>query len=1350
MSGSIRGSRPSRTVSGASRGAGTGSPYAGSFGQSSSGRNSSACSTLYGADFLDSDICRSEGCKTLADYCLALRKNHKFDFCCLSLQGTGTNGGSVVSGASNVPTPGASSDTEPFLTNLMYPFRGGKGSNANQFRRPGSGSNGLLGQAFAGGLYGETETGNDTSEEWRDMQLVPGGFLLPFPHEGTCSGTVTEGEGGFVKYVTKYVYEDEISSMTTARGIREALPCSKFHRFDEEDQSQLVPQGGNFGKARKLNEVYNFVAQAPGQSESTLLVVKKRPGPGNDPAVHNLFVDPGGSAQANEGESNRNLPNDATAQKTPVGGGEQVGATPAAGVPTFQPTPATGGSGNSQDTQPDPLPDPLPESNPDTHPQSGDQHPDQFRGNFFSNEPAQNNPGSANTEQHPADSQPGGGEHQPGGGEQQPDHSPSQAQPNNQGDADQFRGNFFSNEPAQGNPGPANTEQRPSDSQPNRQDQQPGQIPSQQLPSNPDGGDQFRGEFFGNRPAQGNPGPANTEQRPSDSRPGGQDQRPGQSPSQEQPQNPDSGDQFRGQFFGGEPAPGNTGQHPDDSRPGGSDQQPDQSSNSEDNFQGQFFTPPQDTRPSQQGNGNSHAITQPQSQPASQGNDESSNDFGSQFFSPPDNDRPYQNEGSNSASVIPQPQAQGSAENTFHDQFFPSTNHARPQTEDTEPEGSPNQESNPATNADEGFADQFFGLPSSQSNPQSPGSSRPESSTDRTSSEHGTGRPESGDHFSNNFFGRPSPEDSSSDENPGGYQAPGGSAQLNSDAPPDEKFSGQFFGKHPNTGDQGKPRLGDRPSSGTDVNSQDNPVSQNFAHDFFGKPVIQGEASDGERPSTPGAGFFTPATDSNAGQGHSENHQFSQDFFDKISEEAGSQDETDIPGFQLPDQGPSVSTNIGDTPIQLTPEKVVIGSETFDRGSSPSSAVVNGQNFSWNADKFFGPSASIPFPSSDAPDPVAIAGGESFTVHPDHLEVEGTSVPRPSGSESSQFVVDGQTFQLNPSQLIVPDLDIPLPSAGGPTPFVYKGQTLSADESFLFAGTTSIPISPSGIVRYNGEDLTITASSVLGPGTSIPLTPSTTFSEATYGSLTISVAPSEVIIGGLDVKNIQDGMTTLTTVIDGQTLEVGPNGVEIGSTTISLPESMPSFEITTIGDVTLSLGPTEVVVDGSTYTVTPGSPSTTTVVDGQTLVICPTGVHLEGSTVALPTVAAEITADAISVGATKAVIDGTTYAIGSNAAEQTITIGSETIRLGTEGVVLPEMTLGNGMVIPETTLSPNTAAAQPGSGFITTTNPANQIPSATSSSEAGPDSGSKRGFQPSIFPLMGLHIGLLALLIVML
>ena len=471
-----------------------------------------------------------------------------------------------------------------------------------------------------------------------------------------------------------------------------------------------------------------------------------------------------------------------------------------------------------------------------------------------------------------------------------------------------------------------------------------------------------------------------------------------------------------------------------------------------------------------------------------------------------------------------------------------------------------------------------------------------------------------------------------------------------------------------------------------------------------------------------GSSGSSAGSGSSASEGQtSPNQGFAQSYFG-ASTGAGSssQPESDSKGSQIqpifplpgarPQNNPSVSTNIGGTPVKLGTQNVVIGTQTFSRGTSPTSAVVGGQTFDWDANTFAGPSANLSFPQQNARSPSVVVGGENFAVHQESVDFAGKTIRRPAKPSPSPFEANSQIFYINPSQIISPETDIGFIPTTTPKPFTYDGDTLSADASYLFAGSTSIPIPDSGIVEYKGKKLDVESNKIIAPETTIPLTPSQTYSDITLGSLTISVAPSGAILGNLDIKNIQSGMKPIITTLAGQRVEIGPSGIEVGSTTtIPYPTAPPittspiPFRVIDCGHLSVTVSGTTAIVDGRTFTCPPGSPTTSTVISNRILEIGPSGVHFDATTVDLPTITPETTAQAISVGASEAVIGGKTYPVGPGATSQTVYVGGEIVTVGPEGVIVPAVTLGNGIVVPASTIAPDVTATSTGGGFTTVT-----------------------------------------------
>ena len=450
---------------------------------------------------------------------------------------------------------------------------------------------------------------------------------------------------------------------------------------------------------------------------------------------------------------------------------------------------------------------------------------------------------------------------------------------------------------------------------------------------------------------------------------------------------------------------------------------------------------------------------------------------------------------------------------------------------------------------------------------------------------------------------------------------------------------------------------------------------------------------------------------------------------------------------------PTKTLKLDSVPVVLQTDEIVLGSKTFSHGSAHTSVVYNGQTYHWDASELVGPETTVDFPSEDSVAPRVTAGGQVFSVYPSQLKGSGTNIALPNNAKASPFVYKGHTFLVNPSQLIAPDTSITLPPATRMTPFIDDSHPYSFHASQFIAPSTTIPLSSdSGVIKYEGQTLTVKPSQIIGASTTIPLlseaqawnaaslsaittgglvfslAPSTAvigsstyfflpgkapvtvvaygqtltvgpkgvqfgtidipmtsnphrFLAVTQGDLTFSIAPSEVILNG-HTDRIRSGMAPITTIINGQTVRIGTHGVGLISTTVPLPPAQPSLSIVTKGDLIFSLAASEVVLQGKTYSVASSKAPITTAINGQAIKIGPKGIHIDGTTVDLPSVPTSVVVRAdgltFAVEHTDAVISGTTYAIGIGAATQTIVVGSETIRLGSAGVMLPTTTIPPG------------------------------------------------------------------------
>ena len=299
--------------------------------------------------------------------------------------------------------------------------------------------------------------------------------------------------------------------------------------------------------------------------------------------------------------------------------------------------------------------------------------------------------------------------------------------------------------------------------------------------------------------------------------------------------------------------------------------------------------------------------------------------------------------------------------------------------------------------------------------------------------------------------------------------------------------------------------------------------------------------------------------------------------------------------------GPRARVNIA-----IESNKVVIGGQTYVAGSTPTSAVMNGQLFAVNPSHQAAPGSAntvLPVSPTTTPKPITV-NNVPIVIRSDYVVIDGQTIS--PGLFTTSVVYNGQTFTVNPSQLVAPGTTISRPS-------VVASNTLSA---------------------------------------------------VTAGGLTFSVDSTAAVISGTTFA-IGANAAPVTEVIGSQTVSFGPNGVGFASTTVPVP----GLSQVTAGGLTFSVGSTVAVISGTTYTIGAAASPTTAVIGGQTVSFGPNGVGFASTTVPVPGLS-QVTAGGLtfSVGSTVAVISGTTYTIGAAASPTTAVIGGQTVSFGPNGV----------------------------------------------------------------------------------
>jgi hypothetical protein len=191
--------------------------------------------------------------------------------------------------------------------------------------------------------------------------------------------------------------------------------------------------------------------------------------------------------------------------------------------------------------------------------------------------------------------------------------------------------------------------------------------------------------------------------------------------------------------------------------------------------------------------------------------------------------------------------------------------------------------------------------------------------------------------------------------------------------------------------------------------------------------------------------------------------------------------------------------------------------------------------------------------------------------------------------------------------------------------------------------------------------------------------------------VTVIVSPSNAIIGD---QTVNIGSTTAVVTQNGAVYTVGPSQVVGPSLVVNVPSTavravaapvttttLPTNIIILDGEPFSVIGSSVVVLGSSTITYGPSVPAQTSVVNGETITIGPSGVSFDGTTLggtAHPSGTQIGLAGGLSIteiGSTIAVIDGVTLTVGPSASAYTTVINGHTITAGSSGLGLGGTTL---------------------------------------------------------------------------
>ncbi|KAI1416708.1 hypothetical protein F5Y13DRAFT_99712 [Hypoxylon sp. FL1857] len=263
------------------------------------------------------------------------------------------------------------------------------------------------------------------------------------------------------------------------------------------------------------------------------------------------------------------------------------------------------------------------------------------------------------------------------------------------------------------------------------------------------------------------------------------------------------------------------------------------------------------------------------------------------------------------------------------------------------------------------------------------------------------------------------------------------------------------------------------------------------------------------------------------------------------------------------------------------------------------------------------------------------------------------------------------------------------PGATPVTVIVLPGQVIVDDHTFI-----DNPTRPTSTVVVGSETFVIDPSRVVGAGATVSRPPPNAGGVSApmpmpittnIGGLGVVYGPSIATIDGT-VFTIKP--TPTVAVIKGQTVTLGPTGIVFPSQTLHVAAGPGPIQTAVMGGELITvIGPDKVVIEGTTITYGPDSDLSstfTTVIDGDTILIAPTGIILHGQTLGGVTAAPGSTEYEIAGGATitqmgltAVEIGGETFHVGLDASTAVTTvIGDHTLTIGPKGVGMETWTLG--------------------------------------------------------------------------
>lgn len=263
------------------------------------------------------------------------------------------------------------------------------------------------------------------------------------------------------------------------------------------------------------------------------------------------------------------------------------------------------------------------------------------------------------------------------------------------------------------------------------------------------------------------------------------------------------------------------------------------------------------------------------------------------------------------------------------------------------------------------------------------------------------------------------------------------------------------------------------------------------------------------------------------------------------------------------------------------------------------------------------------------------ASGTPITVivQPNEVVIDDNTFTDNPTQMTSTVVLGGDTFVIEPSRVVGGGAIISRPpsNAGGvliptptPTTTTVGGLGVVYGPSIATVDGTVFTLKPTPTVAViSGQTITLGPTEIVFPSQTLHVAagPGPAQTAVMGGELITAIGTDKVVIKGTTITYGHDSSSTITTVVDGETILIGPTGVLIHNEIIGGATAAPTatkYEI--VGGATVTqMGLTAVEISGITFHVGYGvSTAVTTVIDGHTLTIGPKGVGMSTWTLGAP------------------------------------------------------------------------------------------------------------------------------------